>query len=88
MDPRSIQAGNPTPTKLLGRMVQSHNGKLLEVTENNAIFNNIAYPIQWIEDHAFFFKYESKWWYYIRNGNKYEVISYTPDTGYHTLVPM
>ena len=70
--------------KLLGRFTQSHNDTLIEITADRAIFMGRAYPLTWIEEHAFYYLYDNEFWYYIRNGNTYEVIKYAQ--GYHKLL--
>jgi hypothetical protein len=72
--------------KLLGRFAQSHNNALIEITPSHAIYLGNAYPLTWIEDHTFYFLFADGYWYYIRNGNTYEVIKY--ETGHHKLLPI
>lgn len=72
--------------KLLGGFTQSHNNALLQVEPEHAIFMGVAYPLTWIEDYAFYFDFNGRYWYYIRNQQKYDVIPC--GSGYHQLVPL
>ncbi len=72
--------------KLLGRFAQSHNNVPIEITLEHAIFGGKLNPLTWIEDDAFYYLFGNRYWYYIRNGNTYEVIQC--DTGYHKLLPI
>ncbi|CAF4660136.1 unnamed protein product [Rotaria socialis] len=72
--------------KLLGNFIQSHNYKHIEITLSSAKFDGRSYPLTWLESHAFYFTFEKRFWYYIRNGRTYEVILH--DHAYHILNPI
>jgi len=70
---------------LLGKFKQSHNAKIIELYPKHAIFEGKAYDLVWLGEHAFYFKYGAEWWFYIKNGNKYEVVK---QSAYHQLDPV
>ncbi|CAF0952222.1 unnamed protein product [Adineta steineri] len=73
--------------KLLGRFSQSHNNAIIDITVDNAMFSGTTCSLTWIEDHAFHYIHNGDFWYYIRNGNSYEVIKHDTDTGHHKIHP-
>ncbi|CAF1555475.1 unnamed protein product [Adineta steineri] len=73
--------------KLLGRFSQSHNDAIIDITVDNAMFSGTTCPLTWIEDHAFHYLYNGDFWYYIRNGNSYEVIKHDANIGHHKIHP-
>jgi len=74
------------PIYLIGTFKQSSNGKELEITSEEVIFEGVAYNITWIESHTFHYTYkDDNVWYYIRNNDGYEVIKYIPSGVSHQL---
>jgi hypothetical protein len=84
---REYQTQLPNNKRLLGVFNQSHNSKRIEICNDHVKFEGDKYESTWIEDHAFYFWWGESYWYYIRNGEGYEVVKYHKNDGYHTLKP-